>query len=93
MSMTKIPPDDVLESLHQLRMRESDQLKTVFELYEMEIHQKISLFPYQKKIKIVKRSIDQKLRSQNFDARNERVETSAVVTNRRGQRGVERGGE
>ena len=37
------------------------------------------------------KSIDQKLRLRNFDARNERIETEAVVTNRRGQRGVERG--
>ena len=28
-SMTKIPPDDILESLYKLRIRESDQLKTV----------------------------------------------------------------
>ena len=31
-SMTKIPPDDILESLYKLRIRESDQLKTVLEL-------------------------------------------------------------
>ena len=31
----------------------------------------------------MKRSIDQKLRLRNFDARNERIETGAVVTNRR----------
>ena len=39
----------------------------------------------------VKRSVDQKRRLRNFDARHERIETGAVVTNRRGQRGVERG--
>ena len=38
--MTKIPPDDVLESLYKLSIRESDQLKTLLELYGMEIHQK-----------------------------------------------------
>ena len=40
LSMIKIPSDDVLESLYKLRIRESDQLKTVLELYDMEIHQK-----------------------------------------------------
>ena len=35
LSMTKIPPDDVLESLYKLRIRESDQLKNVLELYDM----------------------------------------------------------
>ena len=39
---TKIQTDDVLESLYKLRIRESDQPKTVFELYNMEIHRKIS---------------------------------------------------
>ena len=42
--MTKIPPDDILESLYNLRISESDQLKTVLELYNMEIHQKKAEF-------------------------------------------------
>ena len=46
--MNKIPPDDVLESLCKLRIRESDQLKTALALYDMEILQKISRPDYQK---------------------------------------------
>ena len=46
---------------------------------------------YQKLKTMVKRSIDQKLRLRNVDARNQRIETGAVVRNRRAQRGVERG--
>ena len=88
---TKVPPDDVLESLYKLRIRESDQLKTVVELYDMEIHQRISMPNYQKLKTMVKRSIDRKLRLRSFDARNERIETGAVVTSRKGQKGVERG--
>ena len=42
LSMSKIPPDDILESLYKLRIRESDQLKTVLELYDLGIHQKVS---------------------------------------------------
>ena len=38
LSMTKIPPDDILEGLYKLRIRESEKLKTVLELYNMEIH-------------------------------------------------------
>ena len=90
-SMTKIPPDDILESLSKLRIRESDQLKTVLELYDMEIHQKISKPDYQKMKTMVKRSLDQKLRLRNFDARTERIEKWAVVTSRRGTSGIERG--
>ena len=65
LSMSKTPSDDVLESLYKLRIRESDQLKTVLELYDMEIHQKISMPNYQKLKTKVKRSIDQKLRLRN----------------------------
>ena len=40
MSMTKIAPDDIWEGLYKLRIRESEKLKTVLELYNMEIHQR-----------------------------------------------------
>ena len=40
LSMTKIPPDDILEGLYKLRIRESDKLKTVLELYDLETHLK-----------------------------------------------------
>ena len=48
LSMSKVPSDDVLESLYKLRIRESAQLKTVLELYDMDIHQKTSIPNYQK---------------------------------------------
>ena len=92
LSMTRIPPDDVLESSYKLRIRESDQLKTALELFDMEIHQKISTPNYQRFKTMVKRSTDQKLRLRNFDARNERlVVVGAVVTSLRELSGVERG--
>ena len=46
--MSKITSDDVLESLNKFRIRESDQLKTVSGLYDMEIHQKVSMANYPK---------------------------------------------
>ena len=63
LSMTKIPSDDIL---YKLRIREFSQLKTVLELYDMEIHQKISMFNYQKLKTMAKRSKDQKLRLRIF---------------------------
>ena len=90
LSMTKIPSDDILESLYRLRIRESDQLKNVFELYDMEIHQKTSVPNHQKLKTILKRCIHQKLRSRNFDARHGRIESGAVVKSRKGVVGVER---
>ena len=91
LSMSKIPSGDVLESLFKLKIRESSQLKTVLKLFDMKIHQKISLPNYQKLKTMVKRSICQKLRLRNFDARHGRIETGAVVTSRRGSSGIERG--
>ena len=81
LSMTKIPPDDILEGLYKLRIRESDKLKTVLELYYMEIHQK-EAGPDSHRLKtMVKRSIEEHLRMKNFEARNGNYETSAVVKN------------
>ena len=38
--MEQFPPDDILESLFKLRIRESEKLKTVLELYNLENRQK-----------------------------------------------------
>ena len=49
LSMSKLPSDDVLESLYKLRIRESAQVKTVLDWRDLEIHQKISVLrEYQK---------------------------------------------
>ena len=89
--MSKIPSDDILASLYKLRTRESVQLKTVFDLYDMEIDQKISMPNFQKWKTMVKRSIDQKLRKRNFDTRHGRMETGEVVKNSKLMSGVEVG--
>ena len=90
--MTQIPPDDILEGLYKLRKRESEKLKTVLELYNMEIHQK-KAGPDNYRLKtLVKRSIEQNLRMKIFEARNGNYQTSAVVknqgTNQREQRSL-----
>ena len=68
--MTKIPSDDILEGLYKLRIRESEKLKTVLELYSMEIHQKKAGPDYDRLKTMAKRSIEQNLRMKNFEARN-----------------------
>ena len=62
----QIPSDDVLESLYNLRIRESEQLKTVLELYDMEN----SSEDIDAQISEVADDGDQKLRLWNFDARH-----------------------
>ena len=55
LSKTKIPSDDILEGLYKLRIRESEKLKTVLELYNMEIHQKKAGPDYHRKKTMVKK--------------------------------------
>ena len=81
LSMTKIPPDDILEGLYKLRIRESEKLKTVLELYDLEIHQKKLGPDYHRLKTMVKRSIEQEIRNKNFGARNGNNEKNAVVKN------------
>ena len=66
LSMTRIPPDDILEGLYKLRLRESEKLNAVLELYNMEIHQKKTGPDYHRLKTMVKRSIEQNLRIKNF---------------------------
>ena len=79
--MTKIPPDDILEGLYKLRIRESEKLKTALELYDLEIHQKTLGPDYHRLKTMVKRSIEQDLRNKNFAARYGNYERNAVVNN------------
>ena len=90
LSMTTIPSDDILEGLYKLRIRESEKLKTVLELYDLEIHQKKAGPVYHRLKTMEKRSIEQDLRNKNLGARNGNYERNAVVKNQgtkqRGQR-------
>ena len=77
--MTKVPLADILEGLYKSRIRESEKLKTVLELYDLEIHQK-KAGPENHRLKtMVKKSIEQDLRNRNFGARNGNYEIDAVV--------------
>ena len=81
LSMTKIPPEDILEGLYKLRIRECAKLNTVLELYNMKIHQKKLGPDYHRLKTMVKRSIEQEIRNKNFGARKGNYERNAVVKN------------
>ena len=66
LSMTKIPPDDILEGLYTLSVREYEKLKTLLELYDLETHQKKLGPDYHRLKTMVKRSIEQEIRYKNF---------------------------
>ena len=79
--MTNSPLDDILEGLYKLRIREFEKLKTLLELYDLEIHQKKIGPDYHRLKTMVKRSIEQDLRNRNFGTRNGNYERNAVVKN------------
>ena len=89
--MEQFPPDDILESLYKLRIRASEKLKTVRELHNFETHQQKAKLDYHRLKTMVKRSIEHELRSLNFEARNERIESNILVKNQREQRRVHKG--
>ena len=63
--MTKIPPDDILEGLYKLSIRESEKLKTVLELYQTKMGPDYHILKT-----MVKRCIEQDIRNKNCGARN-----------------------
>ena len=81
LSMTKIPHDEILEGLYKLRIRESEKLKTVLELYDLETHQKKLGRDCHRLKTMVKRSNEQDIRNKDFGARNGNYEKNAVVKN------------
>ena len=84
------PPDDILEGLYTFRIRVSEKLKTVLELYDLEIHQ-MKLGPDYHRLKnMVKRSIEQEIRNKNFGARNGNCEKNAMVKNQGTKQRVQR---
>ena len=88
--MTKTQLDDTLEGLYKLRKRESEKLKTVLELYDLEIHQKKIGPDYHRLKTLVKRSIEQDIRiNKNFEAPNGNYE-NAVVKNQGTKQRVQR---
>ena len=54
--------------MYKLRIRESEKLETVLELYNMETHQKKAGPDYHRLKTMVERDIEQDLRNRNFGA-------------------------
>ena len=90
LSMTKIPHDDILDGLYKLRIRESEKLKTVLELYDLEIHRKKAGPDFHRLKAMLKRSIEQEIRNKIFGARSGNFEKNAVVKNQGTKQRVQR---
>ena len=90
LSMTTIPTDDIFEGSYKLRIRESEKLKTVLELYDLEIHQEKFGPGYHRLKTMVRRSIEQDLRNKNLGARNGSYERNALWSRIRGPKSVDK---
>ena len=77
LSIYEMPPDSIVESSHRTQLKESDQLRNVLAMYDMEILQKEMPPSYQRLKSMVKRFLDQKSKALNFEARHERTVTGA----------------
>ena len=79
-----------LQLFYKFRIRGSEKLKTVLELYDLEIHQKKLEPDYHRLKTMVKRSIEQEIRNKNFGARHGNYERNAVVKNQGTKQRVQR---
>ena len=82
LSVHEMPSDSILESLYKTQFRESDQLKTVLALYDLDILQKNLQPSCQRLQSMVKKFLDQKAKARNFEARNERTATGTPAKSR-----------
>ena len=80
------PAHDILEGLCRLRIRESEKLKTVLELYDLETHQKKLGPDYHRLETEVMRSIEQEIRNKRIG----NFEKNAVVKNQGTKQRVQR---
>ena len=76
---SEMPPENVLEGLHKNKLQGSEQLQTVFAMYNLELNRDQVAPSYQKLRKMVRQHTDQTIRRRNFKARNERIETGELV--------------
>ena len=87
LSISRIPSDDILDSLYKLRIRQSDQLKNRIGI----VRHGDSSEDISSQLSKDENHGEEKLRLRNFDARHGRIESGAVIKSRKGQSGVEGG--
>ena len=75
---SEMPLENVLEGLYKNRLQGSEQLQTVFAMYNQELSRDGVAPSYQKLRRMVRQHIDQTTRTRNFKARNG-IETGILV--------------
>ena len=77
-SVGETPKDDTLESMYR-KLRDSEQLKTTFALYNRDTLQKNEPTSYTRLKNMVKRYLDEVKKDRNFDERNDRTANAATM--------------
>ena len=76
---SEIPHENVLEGLCKMKLQDSEQLQTLLALCNQDLDRDKVPPSYQNLRTTVRQHIDQTIRTRNFRARNERIETGALV--------------
>ena len=83
---SEMPPENVLEDLYGNRLQGSEQIQTVFEMYNQELSRDHVAPRCQKNLKrMARQHTDQTIRTRSFKARNERIETGVWVKSQKGK--------
>ena len=90
LTTSEIPQENVLEGLYKMQLQGSAQLQTVLAMlamYDQETDRDPVLPSHQRLATVVRRHIDQMIRTRNFKAPSGRIETGVLVKSLKG-RGV-----
>ena len=85
MGTSEMSPENVLEGLHKHRLQGSEQLQTMFAMYNQELSGDRVAPSYQKFKRMVRQHSDQTIRTRNFKVWNEEFGTRALVKSRKGR--------
>ena len=88
LSSSGVPTEMVLEGLYKSKLQDSAQLQTILAVYEQEIIRNNEQPNYSRFKIAVRRHIDEQMRTRNFRAQNEIVETGAVTKRPKGRKAV-----
>ena len=80
-----MPLENVFTGLYEMKIRGSFQLQTVLGMYDHEMDRERATPSYERLKTMVRRHIDQMIRTRNFKPRNERIETGVLVKMKRGE--------
>ena len=82
---SEIPQENVLQSLYKMKLPGSEHLQTVLAIYNQGLNRDKVTPSYQRSRTVVRQHFDQMIRTRNFNARNERIETGVLVKNHKGR--------